>query len=77
MSPHNYSLDAAKAAAIETARVLVPRTVQDLLDMLRQNDYENDDLNRRAVLYLLEAGRLTIDREQRRVLVAEVPADHD
>ena len=65
MCEEGYSLGAAKDAALETARTLKPKTVQDLLDMLRQNDYEDDDLNRRAVLYLLDEGRLVIDREQR------------
>ena len=62
MCEEGYSLDAAKDAALETAKVSAPKTVQHLLDMLRQNDYEDDDLNRRAVLYLLEEGRLVIDR---------------
>jgi hypothetical protein len=68
---HSYSLDAAKAAALETVRACAPRTIQHLLDMLLFYDYEDDDLNRRAVLYLLDQKDIVIDRELGRIRLAD------
>lgn len=73
MNDHAYSLESTKAAALEIARVCSPRTVQAILNRLKADHYEDDDLNRRAVLYLLDQKDLVIDREQQRVRLATEP----
>lgn len=60
----NYDLDEAKRAAIFAAQTESPKSIRDLLDAMRHQCHQNDDLNRRAVLYLLEDGVIVIDRKR-------------
>jgi hypothetical protein len=66
-----YTLEQAKEMALWEAESSCPRTIQHLLDLMQHHCWTNDDLNRRAVLYLLDDGLLVIDRDQRRVRPVE------
>jgi hypothetical protein len=61
-----YTLEQAKEHALWEVGNDPPSTVQALLDRMVHHCWTDDDLNRRAVLYLLDDGLLVIDREQRR-----------
>lgn len=67
----DYTVAEAQEMALWEASMHRPTTVKHLLDLMRHHCWQNDDVNRRAVLYLLDDGRLVIDREQRRVRLAE------
>ena len=68
---HEYTVEEAQEMALLEVSVYRPITVQRLLDLMRHHCWQNDDVNRRAVLYLLADGRLVIDREQSRIRAPE------
>lgn len=67
----DYSLEVAKDVARRVVMTCAPRTIRDVLDTMLMLGYRSEDLNRRAVLYLLDEGKIVIERAQRRIRVAD------
>jgi hypothetical protein len=67
----SYSMEEAKNAALKVVMTCAPYTIQDVLDTMRRLGYDHDDMNRRAVLYLLDEERIAVERVPKRVRIVD------